>query len=291
MAHTFCEQILHIVFCTKNLHPFLSQDKLDSLFAYLSGTIKNLNGWLISRSGSPDHIHLLVNTPTNCSLSELMCKMKSASSSWSKKNIHHDFSWSDGYSAFSVSVSSIDKIKLYFENETKNHSINGYQDEIKKFLEFQGVKYKPEFITKTTYTRLYYHLVWAVKERENYLNHAVKNALHSCIELLSNDMKIKLLAIENVADHIHLLIDCPQIIATAEIIQRYKTTTTHLLNGLRTANQTRFCWQEGFGIFSVGKQGLDNVINYIQEQENHHRVHSFAQEWALMTPSLRPCRG
>jgi REP element-mobilizing transposase RayT len=136
----------------------------------------------------------------------------------------------------------------------------------------------PKFLTNTTYTRLIYHLVWSVKNREPLLNAALKIPLHQCIQQDVQKNGGKLYAIGSVADHIHLLVECPSKISTASLVQNLKTTTTHLIKS-QDRKLDCFCWQEGYGVFSVGKPAVEPVKDYINNQEKHHSTNTFEQEW------------
>ncbi len=61
-------------------------------------------------------------------------------------------------------------------------------------------------------------------------------------------------------------------------MQNLKTSTTHLIKS-QDSRLAGFCWQEGYGVFSVGKPALEIVSNYVNHQENHHNIKTFEMEW------------
>ena len=67
-------------------------------------------------------------------------------------------------------------------------------------------------------------------------------------------------------------------ISTDILVQNLKTCTTHLIKS-QGKNFNDFSWQNGYGVFSVGKSHLEIVSNYVNNQKEHHRVNSFEEEW------------
>jgi REP element-mobilizing transposase RayT len=90
--------------------------------------------------------------------------------------------------------------------------------------------------------------------------------------------KQKLIAVNCMPDHIHILIGLRPDEAPSDLIGRIKTGTSNHINEQRWIG-CHFSWQEGFGAFSVSHSHLGNVIRYIRNQESHHRRRSFQQEY------------
>jgi putative transposase len=284
MPHTFSQQYIHIVFGTHDCKPLISERARSDLYAYMTGILKELGGSLLDRSGTENHLHLLVNAPTDRSVSEILNAIKSNSSKWYRARglENKNFAWSEGYAAFTVSPDSIEKVVQYFSNEAERHLSITFETELSNFLQMHEIQFKPQFVTKTTYTQLLYHLVWSVKHRECILNQSLKPLLSEKIQKEIEEIRGKLIAVGNVSDHIHLLVECPQSKSIAAVVQRLKTSTTPLINKSLNMRTGEFHWQEGFGIFSVGRPALKNVTNYVINQEEHHRTISFEEEWKAM---------
>lgn len=280
MGHTCYQQFIHILCATKKLEPTIFEEFKETLYAYMSAIVKGLGGQCIAISGTPNHVHLLLNAPPNYSISELVGQIKACSSKWYRKQDTRSaiFGWTDGYLAFSVSPSSIDNVKQYFSQEERHHTEFSVQEEIVNFLKFHDIISDPKYLINTTYTRLIYHLVWSVKYRELLLGKSIQENLHQNIQNSLYEKKAKLHAIGNVADHIHLLIESPSKIATADLVVGLKVATTNMLRSMTPKLQS-FSWQEGYGVFSVGKPAYESAVNYVKNQENHHRYVSFDHEW------------
>lgn len=167
MSHTFHNQFIHILFATNNFEPLIHDEYKDSLFAYIAKIVKENGGQFLARTGTSNHLHLLINLSTDYPLSNLMNQIKVCSSKWYRLQNHGlNFKWNKGYMAFTVSPSTIENVKKYFVSDEKRHIELSTQDEILRFLDNQKIIYKPEYLHNSTHSRLTYHLVWSVKNRE-----------------------------------------------------------------------------------------------------------------------------
>jgi len=92
---------------------------------------------------------------------------------------------------------------------------------------------------------------------------------------------MKALAIGRATDHVHVLISLPATLCAAKAIQLLKGNSSKWIR--ETFPKMRsFAWQEGYGAFSVGISGVDATIAYIRDQSEHHRRHTFREEFATM---------
>jgi REP element-mobilizing transposase RayT len=90
--------------------------------------------------------------------------------------------------------------------------------------------------------------------------------------------KQKLIAVNCMPDHTHLLLGLKPGGAPSDLVGRVKTGSCNHINEQQWIG-CHFSWQEGFGAFSVSHSHLGNVIRYIRNQESHHRRKSFQQEY------------
>ena len=244
--------------------------------------MRAFGGHTLASSCTPNHVHLLARISTDYSLSDLLRQIKASSSKWyrEKGGRYSDFRWNDGYSAFTVSPTSLECVKQYLANDSIRHTKQSFEEELMTFLKMQGMEFTPKFLTTTTYTRLIYHVVWSVKNRESIIEKSLQAVLYPHIEQKMVTNGGKLYAVGGISDHIHILVECPKTISTASLVQNLKATSTYLIRShdRRLAN---FSWQEGYGVFSVGKSGFEAVSNYVNNQEEHHRVRTFGEEWEL----------
>ncbi|HEX5317040.1 MAG TPA: IS200/IS605 family transposase [Candidatus Kapabacteria bacterium] len=132
-----------------------------------------------------------------------------------------------------------------------------------------------------TYTQVYIHLIFAVKNRECLIPREHKAELQKYITGVVTNKKNKLIAIENEPDHIHILVGLRPDTAISDLARDIKSNSSRWLNE-QSWMQTEFRWQEGFGAFSYSRSQLANVIAYIQNQEEHHKKRTFREEYIAL---------
>ncbi|HEX4886618.1 MAG TPA: IS200/IS605 family transposase [Luteibaculaceae bacterium] len=132
-----------------------------------------------------------------------------------------------------------------------------------------------------TYTQIFVHIVFAVKGRQNLIQQSWKDQLHKYICGIVNAKEQKVYAIGGVGDHIHILLSIKPHVVLSDLIRDIKANSSRWVNyeGLVMG---KFQWQEGFGVFSCSKSQLDNVIGYINNQEQHHEKKTFREEYVAM---------
>ena len=129
-----------------------------------------------------------------------------------------------------------------------------------------------------TYCQLYTHLVFAVKHRGCFIADTWRDELYKYITGVIENRKHKVYAIGGMRDHVHILVSMSPTQSVSELVQETKRASTlwikerHLVDG-------NFAWQEGFGAFSYGKSQVNSVVNYIRNQEMHHRGKSMKEEY------------
>jgi putative transposase len=129
-----------------------------------------------------------------------------------------------------------------------------------------------------TFTQIYIQVIFAVKGRPNLLRRENKEELHKYITGIVRNNKQKLIRVNSVADHIHILIGLKPDIALSDLVRDIKANSSRFINENRWI-KGKFNWQEGFGAFSYSHSHLDRVIHYIDQQEEHHRKKTFKEEY------------
>jgi REP element-mobilizing transposase RayT len=129
-----------------------------------------------------------------------------------------------------------------------------------------------------TYTQIYLHVVFAVSGRACVIRPDRKEELQKYITGIVTRRNQKLIAINCMPDHTHVLLGLKPDESPSDLVGRIKTGSTNHINEQRWIG-CRFSWQEGFGAFSVSHSHLNAVIHYIHNQENHHRRKSFQREY------------
>jgi putative transposase len=136
-----------------------------------------------------------------------------------------------------------------------------------------------------TYTQLYVHCVFAVKYRAAQLNSKWDNRLRCYIIALVQNIGHKVLAINNMPDHLHLFIGWNPEQSISDTMRLVKGKSAEWINKERLTRQ-RFHWQEGYGAFTHSRSHLDTVVKYIHHQQEHHHKVTFMEEYRKMLDSF-----
>ncbi|WP_323756390.1 IS200/IS605 family transposase [Roseivirga sp.] len=129
-----------------------------------------------------------------------------------------------------------------------------------------------------TYTQIYIQIVFAVKGRENLIQPKNKEALHKFITGIVKNRGQKLLAVHSMPDHIHLFIGLDPNISISDLVRDVKAGSSKFINESNWLIG-KFNWQVGYGAFSYSRSQIDNVIKYINNQEEHHKRRTFKEEY------------
>lgn len=129
-----------------------------------------------------------------------------------------------------------------------------------------------------TYTQLHIQFIFAVKYRAALIQDEWKGRLHQYITGIFQTNKHKMLQINSMPDHIHILIGLRPYQSISSLIQNVKAESSKWIND-KKLSRSHFRWQEGYGAFSYSKSHVQNVIRYIQNQEKHHQKISFLDEY------------
>jgi len=129
-----------------------------------------------------------------------------------------------------------------------------------------------------TYSQIYIHVVFAVEGRQNLIHRSHKDELQKYITGIVTKKEQKLIAINNMPDHFHLLIGLKPTMALSDLVASIKASSSGFINDSRWVIG-RFRWQAGFGAFSYAHSQLGAVIRYIQNQEKHHSRINFRDEY------------
>lgn len=146
MPHTYSSLFFHIVFSTKQRFPLITSALKPRLYDYFGGTIRGLGGVLIEIGGTADHVHILINIKPTIKLSDFMREVKSSTSKWANEITDGKFEWQIGYGAFTVSVSQIDAVRRYIQNQEKHHAKMIFEDEFKNLLHLSKVEFDEKYL-------------------------------------------------------------------------------------------------------------------------------------------------
>ena len=129
-----------------------------------------------------------------------------------------------------------------------------------------------------TFTQIHIQFVFAVKFRAALISKVWKDELHKYITGIIQANEHKMLQINSMPDHIHILIGMRPTQTVSALVQKVKTESSKWIKEKRFCSLP-FAWQEGYGAFSYSKSHVDKVVRYIQNQEIHHRKQTFLEEY------------
>ena len=132
-----------------------------------------------------------------------------------------------------------------------------------------------------TYFRIYLQIMFSPYAHENVIPVKHKEELQKYTTGIIQNRKHKLLAINYMHDHVHIFIGYKPSQSLPELIRDIKTNTSKFINERKWV-LGKFRWQEGYGTFSYGHSQINDVIHYINTQEEHHRKASFREEYIRM---------
>jgi REP element-mobilizing transposase RayT len=129
-----------------------------------------------------------------------------------------------------------------------------------------------------TYTQIHIQTVFTVQNRTCVIRKEWREDLYRYITGIIQNHGHKVLAINGMPDHIHILIGMRPAQALADLMREVKVDSCKWINDNRLV-MGRFSWQDGYGAFSYSKSHVSAVVEYIQNQREHHRVKSFIDEY------------
>lgn len=129
-----------------------------------------------------------------------------------------------------------------------------------------------------TYTQLHIHIVFSVKNRKALIAQKWREELEKYMTAIIQKHNHKLLAIYAMRDHVHILIGYNLNHLIPNLVEELKTSTNHWIKAKQFC-PFAFSWQRGYGAFAHSKSQVPTVINYILNQEEHHRKKSFREEY------------
>ncbi len=132
-----------------------------------------------------------------------------------------------------------------------------------------------------TYTQCYFHLVFAVKNRDALIKKEWKDELGKYITGIVQNHRHKILAIGAMPDHLHILIGYNVNQLIPDLVEEIKTSSNSWLKEKRLS-KFKFEWQKGYGAFTHSRSQIDTMIKYILTQEEHHRKRPFKEEYLEM---------
>ncbi|MDE5424086.1 IS200/IS605 family transposase [Ancylomarina sp. DW003] len=145
---TYTQILYQIVFSTKHREKTLELEKIEKLYHFIWGILKNKNCHLYRIGGVEDHIHIITHIHPSIALSSLVKDIKLVSSSYIKsEQLFPNFSgWQNGYGAFTYDISAKNNLVNYVNNQVAHHKKLDFRGEYIKLLKKHGIEYDEEYL-------------------------------------------------------------------------------------------------------------------------------------------------
>ena len=127
--------------------------------------------------------------------------------------------------------------------------------------------------------RLWTHLIFSTKNRLPLLSEkAIRTDMHGYLAKMLREQDCETLSVNAVEDHVHALFALSRTHSIASVVKEIKRTSSGFAKEL-SPTLAKFHWQGGYGAFSVSQSNLNEVIRYIENQEEHHKRVTFQDEY------------
>ncbi len=143
MAHSYVSSVFHVVFSTKERAQLIRADLQPRLWNYLASIARNHGIHVLAVGGTENHVHILMVLPANAKLSDAVRTLKANSSRWVRET-NPLFAWQEGYGAFSVSPSQLERVKHYIDNQASHHRQRSFEDEFLAMLQAANIRFEQD---------------------------------------------------------------------------------------------------------------------------------------------------
>ena len=127
-------------------------------------------------------------------------------------------------------------------------------------------------------SKIMVHFIFSTKDRMPLIDRTIELKLHAYIATICRSNASNAYRVGGVSDHIHIACDLPRTVAPSKLIEVIKKDSSKWMKSQGAAYK-KFYWQNGYGAFSIGFSQLASLIDYIDNQAEHHRKHSFQEEY------------
>ena len=144
MSHSYSNNYVHVVYSTKERNNPIPPQFENRLYSFIASIARKHEIPLLSAGGMPNHSHLLFLLPATISLASAINTLKANSSRFMREQ-NLDFQWQNGYGAFSVSFSQLDKVTAYIKDQPEHHKKMTFEQEFLALLKKAGIPYDAKY--------------------------------------------------------------------------------------------------------------------------------------------------
>ena len=147
---SYVNLIYHIVFSTKDRKPIITEKYQERLYEYIGGIIRKQGGIALAINGVEDHVHVLAKLRQDKALSDMIRDFKANASGWMHDVFPEakDFSWQNGYGAFTVSASQIKAVSKYIVEQEIHHHKRSFEAEFIELLTKNEIEFNEQYLWK-----------------------------------------------------------------------------------------------------------------------------------------------
>ena len=128
-----------------------------------------------------------------------------------------------------------------------------------------------------SYHKIWLHLIWSTKDRQPLMRKGIRRKIYAHIleHAARNDINVD--TINGIPDHLHCLIGLHPTQSPAKVVNLLKGESSNWINKNNFLN-TKFAWQDGYGVFSIGTSQVPRIRRYILQQPEHHKKVTYQEE-------------
>ena len=148
MSHSYVSNLMHCTFSTKGRYPFIDSEVESRLWPYIGGITRQNEMKALAIGGVEDHLHALLSLPAMMSFAKAVQLIKGGSSKWVHDAFpkYRKFGWQEGYGAFSVSASQVERTITYINGQKEHHRRLTFKEEFLMLLEKHGIEYDSRYL-------------------------------------------------------------------------------------------------------------------------------------------------
>ena len=128
-----------------------------------------------------------------------------------------------------------------------------------------------------TYSNNLFHIIFSTKDRAGILSDRIREEFHRYVTGIVKNLDCSLIRINSVVDHVHVLCKIKPSLSVSDFVNKVKTNSSRWINE-KFELPYKFQWQSGFSSFSVSESACQDVIRYIDNQQEHHKLVTFEEE-------------
>ena len=122
------------------------------------------------------------------------------------------------------------------------------------------------------------HIVFSTKERRPWLDPGIRPRMHAYLATVCRDCDCQAYRVGGATDHVHIAARLARTSSQAELLEKIKKTSSAWIKH-QGSQYAGFFWQAGYGDFSIGWSQLEDLLRYIDQQEEHHQRQTFQEEY------------